>query len=224
MKALSEKRLRLLRLLAEHQRDGEYPLVRELAAQLQLAGRTSLTAMLSSLEREGYLHRHGGGAPRHRCIYRLSLQGEAALGQAIVPVSSGRLRLPVLGSIRAGVLAEAVEQCDEWIDPGEALRAQEGDFLLQIAGDSMIGDNILPRDLVQLRPGVEVNNGEIAGVQVERDGVYEATLKHVHFQPGRENVCLRASNPAYDDIFVPAGDLMIVGAYRGLIRRISENA
>ncbi len=84
----------------------------------------------------------------------------------------------------------------------------------------MIGDSIVDQDLVLLRPHIQVHNGEIAGVQIKRhNGLYESTLKHVHFQPGRRMVRLKASNPAYEDIVVPDKDVEIAGVYRGLIRR-----
>lgn len=215
MNALSEKRIRLLALLAESQRNGEFLLVREMAARLHLAGRTSLSAMLASLEREGYVVRHGGGEERRQCIYRLTAKGEA-----VVPTVQRR-RVPVLGTIPAGDLADAVQHCDEFIDPGDSLPVQPEDFFLKIRGVSMIGDNILPDDRVLLRPGIQINNGEIAGVQIKQDnGEYVGTLKHVHFQPGKKLVRLRASNPAYDDILVSARNTSIVGVYRGLIRRL----
>jgi repressor LexA len=215
MKALSDKRIRLLRLLAEYQRNEEFPLVREIAARLQLAGRTSLSSMLASLEQEGYVSRHGGGPARRECIYRLTPKG-----QVVTSASPNRLLIPVLGSIPAGPLAEAVQQCDELIDPSDALRALSGDFFLKVKGNSMIGDGILPDDWVLLRPGIQINNGEIAGVQIKRsNGIYESTLKHVHYEPDCKLMRLRASNPAYDDLVVSAEDVEIAGVYRGLVRR-----
>jgi len=58
----------------------------------------------------------------------------------------------------------------------------------------MIGDNILPDDLVHLRPDIEIGHGRIAGVQVKRHGFYEATLKHLYREPDGETIRLRASN------------------------------
>jgi len=224
-KTLSEKRLKILRLLAKHQRDENFPLVRELAAQLSLAGPTSLNRTLNSLEDEGYIHHHGGGVQRQQRIYRLTHQGEAAVPDLLQqfrpqPFGSQPFRLPVLGSIQAGALAEALQECDEWIDPGQVLRAQPGDVLLRVRGVSMIGDGILPDDLVHLRPGIQVSDGEIAGVQVQRDGLYEATLKHFYrdFEAGKVRLC--ASNPDYEDIEIAAEDVNIVGVFRGLIRSV----
>ena len=86
--------------------------------------------------------------------------------------------------------------------------------MLRVHGHSMTGDGILPGDLVLLRPNIALSLGEIAAVQVGED----ATLKHVHQQPGERVVTLRASNPDYQDMIVPADEVHIVGAYRGLVR------
>ena len=215
MKRLSDKRLRLLGLIGRYQRSGQFPLVRELAADLGLAGESSLRSMLKSLVQHHYITKHGGGHERRQCVYTLTAKGES-----VVPGATGPLRIPVLGASPAGPLSEAVQQCDDFIDPGDSLRVQPGDFFLTVKGDSMIGDCILPGDRVQLRPNIQVHNGEIAGVQIkEQSGLYESTLKHVHLQPGRRTVRLRASNPAYEDVVVPSKDVEIVGVYRGLIRR-----
>ena len=83
----------------------------------------------------------------------------------------------------------------------------------------MIGDGIQTGDLVLLRPGVEVRDGEIAAAYVG-DG-YEATLKHVH--PLKDSVRLRASNPAYPDLLIPKQEWRgVAGVYRGLVRHAGQ--
>ena len=214
MKTLSEKRIRLLKVIGGYQQRGTFPLVRELAAELGLARQSSINRMLQALVEECYLNQQGGGNERRQRIYTLTPKGEA-----VVPTGTLKRRFPVLGSIPAGLLAEAMQECDEFIDPGDVLHMQPGDFFLKVEGDSMIGDNILPNDLVQLRPGVQIHNSEIAAVQIKQsEGIYEGTLKHVHFQPGRKMVRLKASNPAYAEMTLPGKDVEIVGVYQGLIR------
>lgn len=211
---LSEERLRLLRLIDEGERNGERLLASDLAARLSLAGRTSVAPTLARLERDGYLARRGGGRERRECVYRLT-----ALGESILPQRPARLRLPVLGVIRAGQLAEAIQECEEWIETGDALDAQPGDVFLTVKGDSMTGDGIHQGDRVLLRPGLVADGGKIAAVQImTAPGEYEATLKHVFLKPRENQVRLHASNPRYEDIIVSAGQIEIVGVYRGLIR------
>ena len=163
-------------------------------------------------------------------------------------------------------MEEVIAQQDaafESVSVNELLKHRPGDFLLRIKGESMVGDGILNGDLVLLRPGVEIQQGEIAAVVWSGSGAEcEATLKRVFKQspsnpsggpsnpsrgssnpsggssnPGEgraapfheitpeaeeaeiENqLLLRASNPAYADILLPASSVRIAGVFRGLIR------
>ena len=236
MKSLNEKRLRLLQLVAKSQQCGEFPLVREMAQTLGYKGESSITRMLDVLVGEGYLHKHGGGKERRHRLYRLTAKGQRVLGSLFpemalcsetqeamrAPVQEAvRPTVPVLGHIPAGPLAEAVQECEEWIDPGDGLRVQSGDFFLRVTGQSMTGDGILPDDLVLIRPAMQINSGEIAAVQIHSAVQSDATLKHIHWQAGKKTVRLRASNAAYDDMVLPAGEVEVIGAYRGLLRRVN---
>jgi SOS-response transcriptional repressor LexA len=60
----------------------------------------------------------------------------------------------------------------------------------------------------------------VAEVQDDSDGEHLATLKHIFYSPGQKSVRLKASNPAYDDMILPAKRVRIVGAYRGLLRDV----
>lgn len=204
MKELSRRQQEVLRQIALAWREGGFPIVRELAERMGLAGESSLTPTLHRLQDMGLVQIQGGtrGKPR---VITLTHQGKAASG----------FGLPVLGSIPAGPLREALAHAEDFAEnAGDLLPSKPGDFLLRVRGDSMIGDGILAGDLVLLRPEVALHQGEIAAVQVGGD----ATLKHFHQSPGSRRVILKASNPAYDDIEVPADDVQIVGAFRGLIR------
>lgn len=214
MKPLNSKRLRLLHIVATSQQRGTFPLVRELAQELGYRGESSITRMLDALVDEGYLMKHGGGQERRHRIYTLTPQSQSLLSN-----SASRPSVPVLGSIPAGPLAEAVQECGEFIDPGDFLRVQGDDFFLRVSGESMTGDGILPGDLVLIRPGMQVSNGEIAAVQIHSARQSDATLKHIYWQPGKQLVRLRASNPAYGEVVLQACEVAVIGAYRGLLRR-----
>lgn len=204
MKQLSRRQTEVLKQIAMAWREGGFPIVRELAERMGLAGESSLTPTLHRLQNIGLVDIQGGVRGRPRVI-TLTQAGKAASG----------FGLPVLGSIPAGPLSEALNQAEDWAEnSSDLLPTKPGDFLLRVYGDSMIGDGILPNDLVLLRPDVMLHPGEIAAVRVGED----ATLKHFHQEPGAGTVILKASNPRYDDIKVPVEDVHIVGAFRGLIR------
>src|SRR6202011_563738 len=124
--------------------------------------------------------------------------------------------LPVLGTVAAGPMREALSQCETVLNEGDLLRHRPGDFLLVVDGDSMIGDGIIPGDKVLLRTYVQVSFQEIAAVSSSDD--YRATLKHVHFGPGRNKVTLAARNPKYNPIIVASSRVRVAGVYRGLVR------
>jgi repressor LexA len=204
--ALSDAHRNVLRAIARFEGRGEPAFLMDLVEALKLKGESSLAPTLQRMARNGLVALKGGGQGRSR-IVRLTLRGrlEAALGG-----------LPLLGSIPAGPLEEAVAQSDTILDERELLPYRPGDFLLQVKGDSMIGDGILEGDKVLLRPNVQVQHGEIAAVLV--GDAHEATLKRVLLHEGTGKVTLRASNRRYVDRFVDAEELKIAGVFRGLVR------
>ena len=100
--------------------------------------------------------------------------------------------IPVLGSVRAGLPMEAVENILDYEEIGEEMARQGDFFALQIKGDSM-EPRIKEGDVVIVRKQPDVENGEIAIVLVNGD---EATIKKVQKFAGGIN--LVPSNPAYE--------------------------
>jgi repressor LexA len=201
---------RVAEAIATAQLHGRPAFAYKLVKELGLAGESSLTPTLKIMEQRGFIEIVGGGRQRAYRILRLTKAGRQALGIG---------GLPVLGSIPAGPLAEALAQPVDFIEPGDLLPHRRGDFLLRVRGDSMVGDGIHDGDLVLLRPEVDLQPGEIAAVHTGDS--YESTLKHVHFEP--EGVRLRASNPAYPDLVIPQQEWRgIAGVYRGLIRHVGQ--
>lgn len=204
---LSTVHRRIAEKVLELEKRGEPGFVPDLVRSLGYAAESSLTATLKVMERNGLVTIKGGGAKGRSRAIVLTPKGRMALGAG---------GLPVLGEIPAGPLAEAIAEADDVRDPGGLLPWRDGDFLLRVKGDSMVGDGILDRDLVLIRPEVAAQPGEIAAVLLGEN--YETTLKRVFVQ-GR-NVVLRASNPAYADLSVPAETVKIAGVFRGLIRHV----
>lgn len=198
---------RILGVLGTLSEGRGYSTIADLVQELHLAGDTSLNATLKIMQRNGFVDIHGGGKRGRRRTVCLTNQGKQSLGL-------GGLR--VLGNIPAGHLADVLEHSETVIDSAEVLPHKPGDFLLVVQGDSMIGDGILPNDKVLLRPHVPVRDREIAAVHVGDE--YLATLKHVCFGRGRSRITLKASNPKYKDVVVPATDVKVAGVFRGLIR------
>ena len=104
--------------------------------------------------------------------------------------------VPIVGTIAAGtpILAE------ENIEGYAPLQDKNADFALTVKGDSMIGDNIHPGDIVFIRQQPTVEIGEIAAVLIDGD----ATLKH--FYRDGDSVTLVSSNPKYKPMVYHKGD------------------
>lgn len=89
--------------------------------------------------------------------------------------SNDSVKMPLLGSISAGVPIEMIEVQDLVNVPREVGETYPEAFLLEVIGDSM--NKVIPEGaLALLDPTVEVNNGDIAAVAVNG---YDATLKRV---------------------------------------------
>jgi repressor LexA len=134
----------------------------------------------------------------------------AAESDAVGDVPAGWVRVPIAGTIAAGLPIEAIDEgVESRIFPEEMV--PEGAFALRVKGESMIDDHILNGDLVIVRPQDEVNDGEIA-VALLDDG--SATLKRVFREKGR--VRLQPANPTMDPIY--AENVRIQGRVVGVWR------
>jgi repressor LexA len=207
LQTLSEAHRRIAEAVAAFERQERPAFLPDIMRMLNLAQQSSLARSLQVMARNGYIriHGHGEGGQRRARVIQLTAKARHALGIG---------GLPLLGSIPAGLVSEAVAHAEEMVDPGAVLPWQPGDFLLRVRGDSMTGDGILDGDLVLLRPQSEVPQGAIAAACVGDER--EATLKRVFFE--KDQVRLRASHPDYPDVVVPGAAISFAGVFKGLIR------
>jgi len=110
----------------------------------------------------------------------------------------GVQKVPMLGSIAAGMPIYADENFDSYVQVGANIRC---DFCLRVKGDSMILARIHDGDIVFVRKQPDVDNGEIAVVLIGD----EATLKRVYKYKNR--IELRPENPAFPVLNYEGADL-----------------
>ena len=105
--------------------------------------------------------------------------------------------IPLIGTIACGtpILAE-----QNIIDILKVDIRYHADFALICKGDSMINARIFDGDIVYIRQQPDVDNGQIAAVQIDDN----ATLKRVFKYPGK--IVLRAENPQFPDIIITKDD------------------
>ena len=128
---------------------------------------------------------------------------------------SGLLAFRILGDVAAGQPGWAEEHIEGYAARlQDILELREGDFLLRVRGDSMIGVGIYPGDLVAIHPtSEEPHSGEITLVTVPGDDT--ATLKR--WQRNNGTVSLHSENPDYLPMTYPVEDVQVQGCLVGHI-------
>lgn len=200
-KGLTKRQQDILQYILNYvENEGYPPSIREIGRDFAIGSLRGVTVHLDALERKGYISR--SNTPRSIKVVHPSFQGNARVTM-----------LPLLGSIAAGTPIEAREDVEEMIPvPSEMVRNVTGAFLLRIKGDSMIGEGIMPRDLVVVKPQHTATHGELVAAMLGD----EATVKRLNY--ASDGVKLMPSNPAYEPIPVDREDSFIIGKIVGLIR------
>jgi repressor LexA len=180
--------LRLLEYLEGYSQLHDYsPAIDEMMAEMGKP-RGAIQNSLKYLEREGYIKRQFGKA---RAIQFLKLN---------------RGGIPIWGTIAAGYLSEVFTDTQDVLSISSP-KLKLGDFALQVAGNSMIGDHITDGSFVIMRPVSDLTAlkaGEIVAAWVEGRGT---TLKH--FYREGNHISLIASNPNYPPITVNAEECQV---------------
>lgn len=125
----------------------------------------------------------------------------------------GGSTLPLVGRIAAGHPIEAINQ-PEPVDLRQLFLGPNR-YLLEVKGDSMIGDNICDGDLVVCERRDTARDGQIVVALINNE---EATLKRIIREPAKNKILLIPSNPLMKAMEFPANSVQIQGLYIGLLR------
>ena len=121
--------------------------------------------------------------------------------------------IPMVGSVRAGFPSPEEEALCDIVSMDEYLITRpDSSFLLQVNGDSMVGEGIMTGDLVVVEKGREPQNGDV--VIAEVDG--EWTMKYFRKEAGK--VVLEAANPKYP-VIRPRAELRLGGVVTAVVRK-----
>lgn len=128
-------------------------------------------------------------------------------------------KLPILGTIRAGLPILAQENIEGYLEVPDHIRAN---FVLRVVGDSMVGVGILDGDLAVCKESQVAQSGQIVvALHDLATGFSEATLKY-YFNGNGSKPVLKAANPQYQDIKLTEG-YRIAGIMVALIREHSPS-
>ena len=196
---LTPKQLRVLTFIRDFTHAHGYaPTMQELGDEF---GVSKVTAFehIAALQEKGYLKRSKYKARSLQLKKDIDFADERAT------------RLPLVGTIAAGLPIEAIED-REVLDLEEMFVSPHGNFVLRVRGDSMIGDNISDGDYVIVEKRDTASDGETVVALIEGE---EATLKR--FYRTSRGVRLEASNPAYEPIITK--NVQIQGVVVGVLRQ-----
>ncbi len=227
--AIQRQILEVIRRLTRDR--GRPPAMREVLENVQLDGPGALSYQYGKLQDKGYLRREPG---RPRTV-EVRLPGEpgfpsetGAAGAAAPPPQPapggpdgsgpGKVTwVPIAGRIAAGAPVLAQQSIEDYLPlPREVVGGEDGLFILEVVGDSMIGAGIIPGDWVVISPLTQPpRNGDIVAATI--DGAeLEGTVK-TYQKLGRQ-VWLMPQNPAYTPI--PGGRARFAGKVVAVLRQV----
>lgn len=214
---LTESQAKVLKTINDFIAENGYsPTAKEIAEILHIT-QTSVFEQLSRLEKKRYITRQKGAA---RTIGVLNFSGNESLvksepkklsksGRNSSLKKTGEVKLvkvPVLGTIAAGIPIFAEENMDGEILVDESNIGKGRFFALRVRGDSMINAGIMNGDLVIIRRQPLAENGDIIAALIDS----EATLKRLSLSNGE--VLLLPENEKYSPINVTCNeDFRILG-------------
>jgi repressor LexA len=189
---------------AEMRRKGYPPTVRDIGQAVGLSSSSTVHSHLAALEAKGLIRRDPS---KPRALEVLDEDRDDRIAG-----TTGVVRLPVVGSVAAGMPMLAQENIEQTIPlPVDVVR-EDSTFVLRVKGDSMIDAGILDGDFVVVRQQATADNGDIVVALLED----EATVKRFFREADR--VRLQPENPTMEPIY--ARDVSIMGKVVAVFRRM----
>ena len=179
---------------------GYPPTVREIGKAVGLHSSSTVHAHLANLEKSGLLRRDPS---KPRAIELLVDRAKKVMRPP---------GLPLVGHVAAGAPILAEENIEEYVDVPAMIGGEEGDYVLQVRGESMKDAGILEGDYVIVRPAEDAEGGEIV-VALIGD---EATVKR--FYREADHIRLQPENESMEPI--RSSDAKVLGKVVGVFRKV----
>ena len=201
---LTPRQAEILAYITEYSEARGYaPTLQEIGEKFGLSSVATVHKHISNLVEKGYLRRERRNASRD-----LDVVGQGG-------GSRGMARVPLLGTVAAGLPIEALDDQEEINLPEEWL-GKGRTFALRVRGDSMIEEQIRDGDTVVVEARETARNGETIIALVDGDSV---TVKQ-YYREGAQ-VRLQPANPAVPVLKLPEDRVRVQGVVIGVLRRFS---
>jgi repressor LexA len=215
---LTERQKAILEFIEAYaSRHGIAPTLREICEHFGYSSYGTAYKHLRLLGEKGFLRRDWNQKrgleilrPAHEShdatAVKLPFHGRIAAGQPIEAIPDGEAV-----DVPAQLLGGGMGRIANGRSAGRA--AGNSHYVLQVLGESMLGEGILDGDWVVVERRQEAEPGEMVVALIGQD----ATLKR--FYPEGEVIRLQPSNPSMAPIRVPANEVRVQGVVVGLMRR-----
>lgn len=181
------------------------PSVRDIGREFQIKSTKTVSELLQSLARKGYIERDPS---RSRGVRLLGFQA----ARQTQPV-------PYFGKIAAGEPALIPEHRLGFITMDRRFVPSEDCFFLKVMGDSMIGRGVFDGDYVLIQPNVTLENGEMVAARIGEEATVK-TLAHreglIALVPANQDEPVREYDPGTEDI-------ALLGRVCSVFRALHEN-
>ncbi len=191
---LNERDKQIYRIMVEKISEGCAPTVREICAETGISSTSTVHRSMEKLVEAGLLEKQG-----------------ANLNRAIRLTGDLGTRVPVIGTVTAGVPITAIENMTGYIS-FPTTKSHDGKlFALKVRGESMINAAILDGDTVIVEQTAVAHNGDIIVALVDNE---EATVKRFFKENGHYR--LQPENDTMEPIIVD--EVSVLGKVIGVIR------
>lgn len=188
---LNEKQTAVYNFLVKRLADGVPPSVREICEETKIKSTSTVHAILTALEENGYINRD----KRFSRAIRIANDFDSSF-------------VPVVGKVTAGKPILAVEEIEDYIP--YPTKSAEGLFALKVSGESMKNIGILDGDIVIANKNLPCKSGDII---IGMDGD-SATVKRLIIKD--KQIIFMPENPDFEPIYPekPAVLGKVIGSYR----------
>jgi repressor LexA len=178
---------------------GYPPTVREIGKAVGLHSSSTVHAHLANLEKLGLVRRDPSKPRAIELLYE----------KAKRTISPGN-GLPLVGQVAAGEPILAEENIEEYLEVPDVIGGEDGDYILQIRGESMKDAGIIEGDYVIVRPSDDAANGEIVVALIGE----EATVKRLFRE--KDHIRLQPENEEMEPILTTEAKVLgkVVGVFR----------
>jgi repressor LexA len=205
---LYKKQKLILDFISQYiQMNGYSPTLQEIADSMNLSSLATVHEHLQALERKGIIRKFEG-----------AVRGIEIIDDCI-NANLNAVELPLMGYIAAGQPIEAIENtlATVMVSPDMVSKSKRC-FVLQVKGDSMIGEGIMDGDFVVLKQQETAENGQIVVALIDNGF---ATLK-TFYREKNGKVRLQPANDKMQPIIVEADNCKVQGVVTGIVRRYNH--